>query len=94
MSNLTRTKVTATWQARAVGTDLKRRARHRRERHGLASLLAMLFLLLFATLAVGFYTASAMSSQISSNEQKLSLAQSAAATACRSNVQSLIKVFQ
>src|SRR5690348_3305617 len=50
----------------------------RNARRGMASLLAMLFLLLFATLAVGFYTASAMSAQISANEKKLSLAQSAA----------------
>jgi Tfp pilus assembly protein PilX len=38
----------------------------------------MLFLVLFSTLAVGFYTASATSSQISGNNRSLSLAQSAA----------------
>src|SRR5579871_3840531 len=47
-------------------------------RHGLSSLLAMLFLVLFSTLAVGFYTASATSSQVSGNDKSLSLAQSAA----------------
>lgn len=47
-------------------------------RHGLSSLMAMLFLVLFSTLAVGFYTASSTSSQIAANNRSLSLAQSAA----------------
>ena len=47
-------------------------------RHGLSSLMAMLFLVLFSTLAVGFFTASSTSSQISGNNRSLSLAQSAA----------------
>jgi Tfp pilus assembly protein PilX len=78
MSILTRTNDAATWRLRAVGVNSLRRACKRRGRHGLASLMAMLFLILFATLAVGFYTASALSSQISGNEKKLALAQSAA----------------
>ena len=75
MSGLTRT--TAIWPYRPGRTDRRNRACKRRH-HGLASLMAMLYLILFATLAVGFYTASALSSQISTNEKKLNLAQSAA----------------
>jgi hypothetical protein len=44
----------------------------------MASVLAMLFLVLFATLAIGFYVASTMSSQVSRNEQSLALAQAGA----------------
>jgi hypothetical protein len=44
----------------------------------MASVLAMLFLVLFATLAVGFYVAATMSTQISRNEQSLALAQAGA----------------
>ncbi|HEY8749252.1 MAG TPA: hypothetical protein VIM11_14815 [Tepidisphaeraceae bacterium] len=63
-----------------ASTRLSSRTRAPRSsrRHGLSSLLAMLFLVLFSTLAVGFYTASATSSQISGNNRSLSLAQSAA----------------
>jgi hypothetical protein len=75
MSDVTRT---TTWQTGTVGVSARRPTCKRYRRHGLSSLLAMLFLVLFATLAVGFYTASSLSSQISGNEKKLSLAQSAA----------------
>src|SRR5438128_2271904 len=54
------------------------RTRRLSRRHGLSSLMAMLFLVLFSTLAVGFYTASGTSAQISGNNRKLSLAQSGA----------------
>ena len=65
---------------RPSGPNRPAGARNRRlsRRHGLSSLLAMLFLVLFSTLAVGFYTSSATSSQISGNNRSLSLAQSAA----------------
>jgi Tfp pilus assembly protein PilX len=53
-------------------------ARRRTARHGLSSVLAMLFLVLFSTLAVGFYTSSTMSSQIARNQQSLALAQAGA----------------
>jgi hypothetical protein len=44
----------------------------------MASVLAMLFLVLFSTLAIGFYVAATMSSQIAGNEQSLALAQAGA----------------
>jgi Tfp pilus assembly protein PilX len=47
-------------------------------RRGISSVLAMLFLVLFSTLAVGFLTSSTMSSQIGRNEQSLALAQAGA----------------
>lgn len=57
----------------------KRHAPHaRRARRGLASLLAMLFLVLFATLAVGFAAATAMNGQIARNERSLQMAEAAA----------------
>lgn len=47
-------------------------------RRGLASVLAMLFLVLFSTLAVGFYAATTLSAQVAKNERTLTTAQSAA----------------
>ena len=47
-------------------------------RRGLASVLAMLFLVLFSTLAVGFYAATTLSAQVAKNERSLTTAQSAA----------------
>ncbi|MDB5171960.1 MAG: hypothetical protein JWN51_733 [Phycisphaerales bacterium] len=47
-------------------------------RHGVASLLAMLYLMLFTALAVGFYSATTMSVQISKNERSIEQAQLAA----------------
>lgn len=47
-------------------------------RHGLSSVLAMLYLVLFSTLAVGFAAATSMNSQISRNERALQQADSAA----------------
>jgi Tfp pilus assembly protein PilX len=49
-----------------------------RRRHGLSSVLAMLYLVLFSTLAVGFAAATSMNSQISRNERSLQQADSAA----------------
>src|SRR5678815_96058 len=43
-------------------------------RRGIASMLAMLFLVLFATLAVGFYASTDMSSQVASNEEHVARA--------------------
>src|SRR3712207_6003873 len=40
-----------------------------RPRRGIASVLAMLFLILFSVLAVGFYTSSAMTAQVARNER-------------------------
>lgn len=45
---------------------------------GFSSVLAMLFLVLFSTLAVGFFVSSTMSAQIARNDKSLSLAQAAA----------------
>ena len=56
-----------------VGRSL-RRAR----RKGLASVLAMLYLVLISTLAVGYYEATVLSAQIARNEQGLSQGQMAA----------------
>ena len=55
-------------------------ARPRRmcRRKGLASVLSMLYLVLFSTLAVGFYAATTMSGQVSRNEKSLEVAESAA----------------
>src|SRR4051812_36501712 len=58
-------------------------SRHRRQasaahpgaRRGIASLLVMLYMVLFAALALGFYAATTMSSQLSRNEQQISEAQ-------------------
>ncbi|HWE92868.1 MAG TPA: pilus assembly PilX N-terminal domain-containing protein [Tepidisphaeraceae bacterium] len=50
----------------------------RHHRHGVASLLAMLYLMLFTALAVGFYSATTMSVQISKNERSIEQAQLAA----------------
>lgn len=50
----------------------------RSARHGLSSVLAMLFLVLFATLAVGVVAATTMSAQISRNDNSLSQARASA----------------
>ena len=60
---------------------MRRQSVHRAwefRRHGLASMLAMLYLVLFATMAIGFYSATTISTQISRNERALSLAHTAA----------------
>jgi hypothetical protein len=49
-----------------------------RPRRGIASLLAMLFLILFSVLAVGFYATSTMSAQVPKNERSAAEAQLAA----------------
>src|SRR3954451_5423809 len=46
-----------------------------RRRAGIASVLAMLYLILFAVMAVGFYAATSMAGQISRNEKRLTDAQ-------------------
>jgi len=50
----------------------------RKHCHGLASLMAMLFLVLFSTLAIGFYASSTMSAQVATNDKALSRADAAA----------------
>ena len=47
-------------------------------RRGLASVLAMLYLILISTLAIGFFVATTLSAQIAKNERGLSRAQAAA----------------
>src|SRR5437763_8714371 len=47
-------------------------------RRGITSLLAMLYLVIFATLAIGFYAQTNMSSQLSNNERRSSEALAAA----------------
>jgi Tfp pilus assembly protein PilX len=42
--------------------------------HGITSLLAMLFLVLFSTLAIGFYAATTVSSQVSANDDRIARA--------------------
>ena len=53
-------------------------ARRRPARRGFSSVLAMLFLVLFSTLAIGFYSTTTMSSQIARNQQSIALAQAGA----------------
>ena len=50
----------------------------RKSRRGVSSVLAMLYMVLFGTLAIGFYAATTLSSQVSRNEQRISEAQLAA----------------
>src|SRR5690348_8982113 len=47
-------------------------------RRGVVTVLAMLFLMLFAVLAVGFYAMVTMAAQIAANEQRLAASQMAA----------------
>jgi hypothetical protein len=54
------------------------RSRARTARRGIASVLAMLYLILFAVMAVGFYAATTMAAQISRNERRISDSQLAA----------------
>src|SRR5687767_3309077 len=54
-----------------------------RRRRGVASMLAMLYLMLFSTLALGFYTATTMAAQISRNERGMAEAQHAAESGLR-----------
>ncbi|HEY2589226.1 MAG TPA: hypothetical protein VGI81_26010 [Tepidisphaeraceae bacterium] len=56
----------------------RHRPNRRGPRRGLASVMAMLFLVLFATLAVGFTAATSMNAQISRNERALQQAEAAA----------------
>jgi hypothetical protein len=55
-----------------------RRARAVCRRYGVASILAMLYLILFAVMAIGFYAATSMAAQISRNERRLTDSQLAA----------------
>jgi hypothetical protein len=55
-------------------TALPRRAREK----GITSLLAMLYLVLFSALALGFYAQTNLAAQVSSNEQRLSESQAGA----------------
>jgi hypothetical protein len=52
----------------------------RSRRHGVTSMLAMIYLVLFTTLAVGFYASTTISTQISANERRGMDAQLAAET--------------
>ena len=54
------------------------RARLRRRHKGVSAALAMLYLMLFSTLAIGFVAGTTMSSQVSRNERFLNKAQAAA----------------
>src|SRR5437868_1815352 len=49
-------------------------------RQGFAAVLSMLFLVLFSTLALGFYATTSSTVQISANDQHVALAQQAAET--------------
>ena len=57
--------------------------RARTARRGIASVLAMLYLLIFSTLALGFYTAVTMAAQIAHNDEKALGAQ----VACESGIE-------
>jgi len=47
----------------------------RRRRRGMSSIMAMMFLVLFGTLAVGFYGATTMSVQVAKNDRDAAVAQ-------------------
>src|SRR5690348_14547264 len=49
-----------------------------RKRRGLASMLAMLYLVLFSTLALGFYAATTTSNEVVANDKLIAGAQAAA----------------
>src|SRR5687768_13317013 len=72
------TNVTIRRQCRWGITGTATRRPRPAPRRGVASVLAMLFLVLFSVLAVGFYAASTMSAQVSRNERSISDAQFAA----------------
>ena len=50
----------------------------RRQRQGMTAVLAMLYLVLFSSLAIGFYTATVTSAQMSSTDQQIGKAYVAA----------------
>jgi hypothetical protein len=52
-----------------------RRAQSRARRHGIASLLAMLYMIIFSALALGFYAAVTMANQLAHNDEKAMNAQ-------------------
>jgi Tfp pilus assembly protein PilX len=58
-------------------------AARRKRNRGMASVIAMMFLVLIATLSIGFYTTTAMSSQIAANEKKKQWAREAADSGMR-----------
>src|SRR5437588_9236133 len=58
--------------------DMKRIDKQFRRRRGFSAMLSMVFLTLFSTLAVGFYAATNVSVQVSTNDQRASMAQTAA----------------
>jgi hypothetical protein len=62
----------------ATVADSRPPLRHRRGRKGITSLLAMLYLVIFAALALGFYAQTNLSAQVSSNEQRSVEAQAGA----------------
>ena len=64
--------------ARAYRTGPAPRARRTRARRGVMCVVAMLFLILFAVLAIGFYAGTAMSAQMSANERVVHTSQLAA----------------
>ena len=49
-----------------------------RRLHGMASVLAMLYLVLFSMLAIGFYAGTTIATQVSRNEQRIDESQFAA----------------
>src|SRR5688500_17039647 len=67
-------------QARATtpGVDDRGRPRRARARRGTASFLAMTYLVLFSSLALGFHAATTMSVQVAANDRRSAAAQSAA----------------
>jgi hypothetical protein len=74
----------------AKGTAMRARSREsfrpramrpraaRTARRGIASVLAMLYLMLFSVMAVGFYAATTMAAQVANNEQRMAASQMAA----------------
>jgi Tfp pilus assembly protein PilX len=65
----------------ASGASVTPRAAARRNRRGIASVLAMLYMVLFSALALGFYAQVTLSAQVSHNERRAASAQASAEAA-------------
>ena len=76
-------KVGAIMSGTRAGALRWRQGKHGRERRGVAAVLAMLYLVLFASLALGFYAQVTTSAQLAGNERRAAEAQVAAESGAR-----------
>jgi hypothetical protein len=68
-------RLTPSGIGRPPSKAIPQRSIPRRSRRGVTLVIAMLFTVLFATLAIGFYTATTLSAQIARNERRITEAQ-------------------